>query len=674
MALYLEHFGIREHPFKLTPTTEFFYRGGVRGEILDALLYSIQNSEGILKVSGEVGSGKTMLCRTLMENLPPGVEIVYVANPSLTGREILYNISEELGLPVDGDKAGAVRLLQDHLVEQHAQGRHVVVCIDEAQAMPDESLEEIRLLSNLETSRHKLLQIVLFGQPELDDKLARQEMRQLRERIITDFKLPPLSAADVRDYISTRLRAAGYQGAQLFSDSACKGIHKVSQGLSRRVNILADKALLSAFSRNARSVGREDFKVAAHDARFTKMRYRSKNPPTDGAKNWMRFAPWGGAVAVMLLASIAFISVGKDDNAVAANESPPLESPPLIEIAESSEIAEEIAESAPAVTPADEIAESAPAVTPAYSAADFEALSDAWTQPASEEFFGGESATPTQVFAVVDDAQIGGEITVTESVATAVESVAVVAPAPEEESPVVVSAVDEESPVIASVVDEESPVVASAVDEESPVVASAVELPDENQDNAPPLADDLTELPSAEIADDGASEFPIIGAEFAEGPQVAVAAPAIAVEIVRETVFITVVAEPEPSAEPQAADNPKWDSMPADSFLRRRLNATEAWLNSNAGGYTARIMTVNEGRAVYVERFLRDFGRFYPVRNLMVYPLRISSGEQFVITYGAFDSEIEAAGFIARLPDYFKGGRPFSQATVESRLEALSSW
>ena len=661
MALYLEHFGIREHPFKLTPTTEFFYRGGVRGEILDALLYSIQNSEGILKVSGEVGSGKTMLCRTLMENLPPGVEIVYVANPSLTGREILYNISEELGLPVDGDKAGAVRLLQDHLVEQHAQGRHVVVCIDEAQAMPDESLEEIRLLSNLETSRHKLLQIVLFGQPELDDKLARQEMRQLRERIITDFKLPPLSAADVRDYISTRLRAAGYQGAQLFSDSACKGIHKVSQGLSRRVNILADKALLSAFSRNARSVGREDFKVAAHDARFTKMRYRSKNPPTDGAKNWMRFAPWGGAVAVMLLASIAFISVGKDDNAVAANESPPLESPPLIEIAESSEIAEEIAESAPAVTPA-------------YSAADFEALSDAWTQPASEEFFGGESATPTQVFAVVDDAQIGGEITVTESVATAVESVAVVAPAPEEESPVVVSAVDEESPVIASVVDEESPVVASAVDEESPVVVSAVELPDENQDNAPPLADDLTELPSAEIADDGASEFPIIGAEFAEGPQVAVAAPAIAVEIVRETVFITVVAEPEPSAEPQAADNPKWDSMPADSFLRRRLNATEAWLNSNAGGYTARIMTVNEGRAVYVERFLRDFGRFYPVRNLMVYPLRISSGEQFVITYGAFDSEIEAAGFIARLPDYFKGGRPFSQATVESRLEALSSW
>ena len=647
MALYLEHFGIREHPFKLTPTTEFFYRGGVRGEILDALLYSIQNSEGILKVSGEVGSGKTMLCRTLMENLPPGVEIVYVANPSLTGREILYNISEELGLPVDGDKAGAVRLLQDHLVEQHAQGRHVVVCIDEAQAMPDESLEEIRLLSNLETSRHKLLQIVLFGQPELDDKLARQEMRQLRERIITDFKLPPLSAADVRDYISTRLRAAGYQGAQLFSDSACKGIHKVSQGLSRRVNILADKALLSAFSRNARSVGREDFKVAAHDARFTKMRYRSKNPPTDGAKNWMRFAPWGGAVAVMLLASIAFISVGKDDNAVAANESPPLESPPLIEIAESSEIAEEIAESAPAVTPA-------------YSASDFEALSDAWTQPASEEFFGDESATPTQVFAVVDDAQIGGEITVTESVATAVESVAVVAPAPDEESPVVVS----------------------AVDEESLVVASAVELPDENQDNAPPLTDDnappltddLTELPSAEIADDGASEFPIIGAEFAEGPQVAVAAPAIAVEIVRETVFITVVAEPEPSAEPQAADNPKWDSMPADSFLRRRLNATEAWLNSNSGGYTARIMTVNEGRAVYVERFLRDFGRFYPVRNLMVYPLRISSGEQFVITYGAFDSEIEAAGFIARLPDYFKGGRPFSQATAESRLEALSSW
>lgn len=210
MNLYLRHFGLREAPFKITPTTEFFYGGGRRGEILHALQYAIEVGEGIMMVTGEVGSGKTMLLRTLEEKLPEQVELVYIANPSLSGREILYNICEELELEVDTNRPDTVRRLQNHLIERHAEGKRVVVFIDEAQAMPDESLEEIRLLSNLETSRHKLLQIALFGQPELLDKLSHQNMRQLRERITVALTLKPFNRDDVRDYITTRLNAAGF--------------------------------------------------------------------------------------------------------------------------------------------------------------------------------------------------------------------------------------------------------------------------------------------------------------------------------------------------------------------------------------------------------------------------------------------------------------------------------
>ncbi len=172
--MYLEHFGLNEAPFRITPHTEFFFAGGNRGATLEALIYAITHDEGIVKVSGEVGSGKTMLCRMLMERLPEHVDTIYLANPTLSRDEILYAIVDELGLEVAQERSTAViRALLQHLIGLYAEGRHVVLLIDEAHAMPPETLEQIRLLSNLETQRHKLLQIVLFGQPELNEILGR---------------------------------------------------------------------------------------------------------------------------------------------------------------------------------------------------------------------------------------------------------------------------------------------------------------------------------------------------------------------------------------------------------------------------------------------------------------------------------------------------------------------
>ena len=269
MSLYLEHFGLRESPYLITPHTEFFYDGANRGATLEALIYAVVHDEGIVKVTGEVGSGKTMLCRMLLERLPTSVETLYFANPSLNRDELLLALSDELQLPAPPPHIyQLLRAIQQHLVSLHEKGKQVVVLIDEAHAMPQESLEEIRLLSNLETKRSKLLQIVLFGQPELNDILARQEMRQLRERITHNFFLEPLKQPDVGTYLMFRLRAAGYHGPDIFSPAAIKRFAEVSHGLTRRLNILADKALLAAFAANTHLIDNTIANIAVTDARF----------------------------------------------------------------------------------------------------------------------------------------------------------------------------------------------------------------------------------------------------------------------------------------------------------------------------------------------------------------------------------------------------------------------
>lgn len=294
--MYYEHFGLNQPPFRITPDTRHFFTGGNRGAILDAIVYAITSGEGITKVVGEVGSGKTMLCRMLQLRLPESVDVVYLANPSLSPDNILHAIAFEMKLPIaeDANRLQVMQALQNRLVEQHALNRQVVIFLEEAQGMPIDTLEEIRFLSNLETEHYKLLQIVLFGQPELEENLSEPHIRQLRERITNSFSLPPFSLEEVGEYLDFRMRTAGYTGPHVFTPNAVKQITRHAKGMIRRLNILADKSLLAAFASGSYQVTPKQVKMALKDTEFG----RSESTPLGG-----RAAVAAGVVAALLLAS-----------------------------------------------------------------------------------------------------------------------------------------------------------------------------------------------------------------------------------------------------------------------------------------------------------------------------------------------------------------------------------
>lgn len=268
--MYEEYFGLKRPPFKISPDTSLFYEGGKRGDILGALVYAIHRGEGIVKVVGEVGSGKTMLCRMLQLKLPKSVEIIYIANPSVSAEDILFVIAHELELPAakDASKHEVVNMLQDYLLQRHIENKQVVLFIEEAQGMPLDTLEEIRLLSNLETDQHKLLQIILFGQPELDENLAKKSIRQLRERITHNFDLSPLTPAEIYSYMNFRMREVGYTGPELITGKLARKVAQYSGGLLRRINIIADKLLLSAFAEGTHNLTSRHVIAAVNDSAF----------------------------------------------------------------------------------------------------------------------------------------------------------------------------------------------------------------------------------------------------------------------------------------------------------------------------------------------------------------------------------------------------------------------
>nr|WP_282452681.1 AAA family ATPase [Lysobacter sp. CAU 1642] len=308
--MYLEHFGLGEAPFSITPNPRFFYAGSGRGSLLQALRYAVQSEEGIVTVIGEVGSGKTMLCRMLLDDLPEGIDAIYLANPSFSRNEILDAIAHDLG--VDTSQAPTrVDALNAELIRRFGAGRRVVLLIDEAHAMPRDSLEEVRLLSNLETSTQKLLNIVLFGQPELNELLAQRDLRQLRERVVQRFELGPLPRGELRDYLAYRMQTAGYRGALPFSDAAVALIARAAGGITRRIHILADKALLSAFARNAPRAESEDVRRACRDAGLAL--------PSAWRPGW-RAA--GIAAAVALAFGIGHFSAGTGGGPAAADAAP----------------------------------------------------------------------------------------------------------------------------------------------------------------------------------------------------------------------------------------------------------------------------------------------------------------------------------------------------------------
>ncbi len=265
--MYLKFFGFSKFPFNSAPDIRVFYKNGSRQEILEALVYTVSRGDGITKVTGEVGSGKTMLLRLLAETLPSHFKVLYINTPNLSPKDMLMHICSELALPLEGGtlKYELLKRIHQELVRLYARGQRVVMLIDEAQAMTFDTLEEIRLLSNLETSDGKLLQMVLFGQPELDIALDNDKLRQLKSRISYSIYIPPLSPKEVCAYLNYRVRRASYEGLDIFDLSISKEIHKLSGGMPRTINTIADKLLMSAYSLGDLKVTKKHLSMLPHD-------------------------------------------------------------------------------------------------------------------------------------------------------------------------------------------------------------------------------------------------------------------------------------------------------------------------------------------------------------------------------------------------------------------------
>ncbi len=269
--MYTAHFRLHEPPFGLTPDTSYFVASPPAQAALNTLLVAARSGEGFIKITGEVGTGKTLLCRKFMASMGEGYVTAFLPNPCLEPRTMLLALADELGL-APGQRIDQHRLLKAitvRLVALAAEGQRVVLCLDEAQAIPRDSLEAVRLLSNLETEKRKLLQIVLFGQPELDERLAAPDLRQLAQRISFHYRLSPLARADLAPYLAQRLQVAalGPDSApvNLFSPAAVTALHRASGGVPRLVNIVAHKALMLAYGQGHTGVERADVVRAARD-------------------------------------------------------------------------------------------------------------------------------------------------------------------------------------------------------------------------------------------------------------------------------------------------------------------------------------------------------------------------------------------------------------------------
>ena len=271
--MYQQYFNMSEMPFALLPDTSFFYESDSYKEALNVLLVAIRSGEGFVKVTGEVGTGKTMLCRKLLNCLDDENYVsVYIPNPFLSPNQLRMALADELGVDYRDDISNDItsyRLMSDitnKLMEHNKQGRKVVVCLDEVQAMPIETLEALRLFSNIETEKSKLMQTVLFGQPELDERLAQNCNRQLKQRISFSYKLEPVDRKSLTGYINHRLRIAGYHGGELFTSKAIDKIYKNSKGVPRIVNTLCNKTLILAFGQGKNNVVCKHVTQAINDA------------------------------------------------------------------------------------------------------------------------------------------------------------------------------------------------------------------------------------------------------------------------------------------------------------------------------------------------------------------------------------------------------------------------
>ncbi len=287
---YLTHFNLAEHPFSLTPDTAMYFPGMAHQEVYESVFYAIGRGEGIVKVSGEVGTGKTLLCRMLLDALGEKVEIAYLNNPRNDADWVVRAICREFGLDVQRSD-DLYNSLNRFLIQKHAEGINSIVLVDEAQALGETGLESIRLLSNLETEKRKLLQIVLFGQPELDRLLARHNLRQVAQRINFSFETKPLTEPEAIAYIRYRAKIASRNpdaAMEIFAESSTQHLVRAGQCNPRLMNILGDKSLLAAFSEGATQVSRKHVRAAVREARQLSLRRTDRFFPIPW---WLRPAP-----------------------------------------------------------------------------------------------------------------------------------------------------------------------------------------------------------------------------------------------------------------------------------------------------------------------------------------------------------------------------------------------
>ncbi len=263
--MYLKFYGLNREPFHITPDPFFFFLGSSHREAFAALLYALKNKKGFVSITGEVGVGKTTVIRTFLQRIkePEGIKTILIFNPILSFKNLLKLLCKELDIPLASKESSGkkediefemIELLHHKLIEEYQRGRSIVLIIDEAQNLPAETLESLRLLSNLETSRDKLIQIFLIGQPELEKKLNLKELRQLKQRIELKVRLTPLTKKEVKEYIEVRLKRAGYKGDPLFNAGALRKIYRYSSGIPRLINVICDNALITGFGKDKKQI------------------------------------------------------------------------------------------------------------------------------------------------------------------------------------------------------------------------------------------------------------------------------------------------------------------------------------------------------------------------------------------------------------------------------------
>jgi general secretion pathway protein A len=305
--MYASFFGLAHEPFSIAPDPRYLFMSERHREALAHLLYGVGGGGGFVLLSGEIGAGKTTVCRCFLEQVPPGCQVAYIFNPKLTVVELLQTVCDEFGVAVALPNSGVptvktyIDALNTHLLAAHAQGRYCVLVIDEAQNLSAEVLEQLRLLTNLETHERKLLQIILIGQPELRQMLASEGLEQLAQRVIARYHLGALSERETAAYVAHRLAVAGLSGPMPFDKAALKRLHALTGGVPRRINLLADRALLGAYGQGAARVSARVVNQAAHEV---------FDATAGGGASGLRSSPWLwslGGLGLVALAAAAWM-------------------------------------------------------------------------------------------------------------------------------------------------------------------------------------------------------------------------------------------------------------------------------------------------------------------------------------------------------------------------------